>query len=159
MQKALDTVISLFRLIMLIILWSLLNLLMSKMITKLENILHKELGYSEQPLAVSTFIMENTSRVLTFSFACNILGWGDQSFRILKAVSTHMHVSSQNFRCKHILYVLSTCMSLVIIILWSSHQHVQMLRLSKFSVRTPKYTTNLCCNSLLSLASPHMNLK
>ena len=75
MQKALDTVISLFRLIMLIILWSLLNLLMTKMITKLENILHKELGYPEKLLAVSMLIMEITSRVLTFRFACNILGW------------------------------------------------------------------------------------
>ena len=75
MQKALDTVISLFRLIMLIILWSLLNLLMTKMITKLVNILHKELGYPEKLLAVSMLIMEITSRVLTFRFACNILGW------------------------------------------------------------------------------------
>ena len=111
MRTALDTVISLYRLIMLIILWLLLDLLMSYMITKL----HKGLGYPEKLLAVSRFIIDNITSVLTFSFACNIVGWGDQSFRILKAVSKHMDVSSQNFRCKHIPYVLCTCMTLFII--------------------------------------------
>ena len=112
MRTALDTVISLYRLIMLIILWLLLDLLMSYMITKLHN---KGLGYPEKLLAVSRFTIDNISSVLTFSFACNIVGWGDQSLRMLKAVSKHMDVSSQNFRCKHIPYVLCTCMSLYII--------------------------------------------